>query len=116
MKILVKLFVLVVFVANSTAHAQAENIGTKAYAAISGVANALGEKNVRYACRYFGKYEALKSMANQSNTDVWTLRNLGFNDASDRVLAEFCAGPTSGVSFEDAIKAANAATGTMGLE
>lgn len=91
--------------------------GAAAYGALSRVAPALREQNLRVACKSFGEYLAHASYVTDANTDYWTSRNLGFAaERVDRVLSNFCSGPDSRVTREQAIAAAESAFNTIGLE
>ncbi len=90
--------------------------GTLAFAAISPAGPAFASGNYRAGCQAFGAYQAYKDLANSSNTDVWTLRNLNYGEDSERVVADFCSGPTSTVTREEAASAAESISGHVGLE
>ena len=92
--------------------------GMNAFSAISAFAPALREPvpNIRRACYSLGQYDAYASLANPSNTDQWTLRNLGFGQNGMRVLHAFCANPKSTVSLTAAMQAADGVAGNVGLE
>jgi hypothetical protein len=91
--------------------------GTAAYIALSRIAPALREENVRLACKSFGEYLVHAGYVTDENTDHWTRRNLGFAARQvDSILGNFCSGPRSLTPREDAIRAAESAFNTIGLE
>jgi hypothetical protein len=90
--------------------------GMRAFAAIAPAAQDFAAGNFRAGCKALGAYQAYKSMANPSNTDQWTLRNLNYGEESEAVLENFCEGPNSRVTKEKAAAAARSIEGNAGME
>jgi hypothetical protein len=107
-----------VLISSASVMAAESSPGQKAFGAMSAVAPALRESvpNIRSACTSFGMFKAFESMANSTNTDRWTLRNLGFGEDEVKVLEDFCSSPKSRVTREEAIKAGESFSSNVGLE